>query len=148
MTRGINRRKHYLVNKRMQLQFVVLLLLLAVVPIILLGSSLYIINKTYLHAIQRIAGELVITDVDVRGILDFSANSLKALVLITSILLVYIGVRFSHHVAGPVYKLEETVDKLNKGEKVELLHFRKSDSVNDLAEKFNAIIKKLQLTKR
>ena len=143
-----NRRKNYLVNKRMQLQFVSLLLLLAVVPIILLGSSLYIINKTYLHAIQRIAGEMVIADVDVQGILNFSTQSLTSLVIITSVLLVYIGLRFSHHVAGPIYKMEETIDRMVKGEKVELLHFRKSDSVNDLAEKFNLIIKKLRLSKR
>jgi len=148
MTRTKNRRRHYLVNRRMQLQFVILLLLLAVVPIILMGSSFYIINKTYLHAIQRIIGEMVITDMDIQGILDFSTHSLIALVIITSILLIYIGVRFSHHIAGPFYKIEETMDKLAKDEKVELLHFRKSDSVNDLAEKFNVIIKKLHQTKK
>jgi len=137
-----DRRKNYLVNKRLQLQFVVLLLFLAIIPIILLGSSLYIVNKTYLYAMQRIIGDFVVSDVDIQGVLDFSVRSLVSLVMITVILLAYIGVRFSHHIAGPVYKIEETIDKIAKGEEVEPLHFRKNDSVKDLAEKFNIMIEK------
>lgn len=142
-----NRRTHYLVNKRIQLQFVVLLLLLAIIPIVLLGSSLYIVNKTYLYAMQRIMGETMIADVDIQGTLSFSVHALTSLVVITAILLSYIGIRFSHHIAGPVYKMEETIDKLVKGEKVDLLHFRKNDSVNDLAGKFNILIKKMHQAK-
>lgn len=144
----INRRRKYLVNKRLQLQFVLLLVMQAAIPIILLGCSLYIVNKIYLSTIQRMIGELVISDVDIQAILTFSIHAVVALLVITAILLTFIGIRFSHHIAGPVYKLEESMDKLARGEEVEPLHFRKGDAVNGLAEKFNIIIKKLNQAKR
>lgn len=142
------RRRHYLVNRRIQLQFAHLLVLMAVIPIILLGSSLYIVNKTYLYAMQRIIGEGVLSDIDIKSVLDFSAQSLAALVIITTVLFVYIGIRFSHHVAGPVNKLEETMDALAKGGDAELLHFRKTDAVTELAEKFNIIINMIKQRKQ
>ncbi len=138
-----NRRKQYLVNKRLQGQFSLLLILQAVIPIVLLGSSLYIVNRIYLFAIQRIIGYEALSDIDIQNVLNFSIQAILALVVITAVLLAYIGIRFSHHIAGPVYKLEETMDRLAEGEKVEPLHFRKSDAIMGLAEKFNIIIKKL-----
>ena len=111
-----NRRKRYLVNKRLQLQFSVLLILQAAIPIVLIGSSLYIVNKMYLLAIQMMVGETVLSDAYIQGILNFSIQATVALLAITAILLTFIGIRFSHHVAGPIYKLEETMDRLAEGE--------------------------------
>ena len=53
----VERRRKYLVNRKLQLQFSSLLILQAAIPIILLGCSLYIVNKIYLFAIQRMIGE-------------------------------------------------------------------------------------------
>jgi nitrogen fixation/metabolism regulation signal transduction histidine kinase len=144
---NVERRRKYLVNRKLQLQFALLLFLQAAIPIILLGCSLYIVNKIYLFTIQRMIGEWVVSDVDIQAVLNFSVQAVLALLLITGILLTFIGIRFSHHVAGPLYKLEETLDKIIQGERIELLHFRKTDAVQELAEKFNTVIKRLNLAK-
>jgi len=137
------RRRRYLVNKKLQLQFVWLLMLQAIIPVILLGSSLYIINKSYLASIQSMVGEVMLSDAYIQSILHFSILAVVLLLIITGILLIFIGIRFSHHVAGPLHRLENTIDKLAKGEEVESIHFRKTDALGDLAEKFNVIIKRL-----
>lgn len=141
------RRKKYLVNRKLQLQFVWLLLLQVSIPLILLGSSLYIVNKSYLLSIQMMVGETALSDAYIQSTLNFSILAVVVLLTITAILLTFIGVRFSHHVAGPLYKLEDAIDRLAKGEKVERIHFRKTDALGDFAEKFNTVIERLNQAK-
>jgi len=143
-----NKRRKYLVNKRLQLQFVFLLIMQAAIPIILLGGSLYVVNEMYLSTMQIMVGKEALSDTYVKGILNFSILSILALLVITAILLTYIGIRFSHHIAGPLYKLEETMDKLARGVRVPLIHFRKTDAVNGLANKLNVIIEELNKTRK
>ncbi len=140
---GKIKRRSYLVNKKLQLQFSWLLALQAAIPIILLGSSLYVVNKVYLLSIQRIVGISIISDVEVQSILNFSVQAIVVLLVITVILLTFIGVRFSHHVAGPLYKIEKTMEKLAQGEKVERLVFRNTDAVDGLADKINVVIERM-----
>ena len=148
MERIKNRRRKYLVNKKLQLQFSFLLIIQAAIPIILLGCSLYIVNKMYLSNLQTMVGEAALSGAYIQSILNFSIQAMVVLLLVTAILSVFIGIRFSHHVAGPLYKLEMTLDKLAKGEKAEPLHFRKTDAINGLSEKINIIIKKLSQLKQ
>jgi hypothetical protein len=46
----------------------------------------------------------------------------------------------SHGVAGPLYRIELTLDKLIQGEDVEYIHLRKDDELKELAEKINRLI--------
>ena len=139
---GSDKRKKYLVNKRLQLQFAWLLATQAAVPIIILGGSLYIVNKMYLYTLQRLVGMSAMSDADIQSVLEFSMRSMGALLIITTILLVFIGIRFSHHIAGPLYKIEMLLEELLEGKKVEPLHFRDTDAVDELAEKINGVVKK------
>jgi len=66
------RRRQYLVNKALQMQFVRLLVTQSAVPIIILGSSLYIVNKMYLLRMQAIIGSSIISDAEIQGVLNFS----------------------------------------------------------------------------
>ena len=134
-----NRRSLYLVNKRVQMQFTWLLLIEVAIPTIILGSLLYIVNKRYLTSIQRIVGESVISDPYIQSILSFSMIGVVMFLIIWMMLLLFLGIRITHHVAGPLYKLEQTIDKMLNGEKIEPLHFRKTDVVDKLADKFNAL---------
>jgi signal transduction histidine kinase len=120
----------------------------AAVPIIILGSSLYVINKMYLLRMRAVIGTAIISDAEIRGILNFSITAMLALLVITGILLAYLGIMFSHQVAGPLHKLGKNMDRLAKGETVEPMSFRKTDITNGLAEKFNAIAKRLNQLKQ
>jgi capsular polysaccharide biosynthesis protein len=139
------RRRKYLVNRKLQMEFSLLMIMQVVIPIVLLWSSLYVVNKMYLSSLQVMVGEEALSDVYIKSILNFSIQAAIALIVITAVLLTFIGIRFSHHVAGPLYKLELILDKLARGEKVKPLQFRKTDSIVGFADKINIIIKKLNL---
>ncbi len=147
MARIKNRRKQYLVNKKIQMQFSWLLVIQLVIPTVILGTFLYIINKMYLGCLQRIIGESVISDPYIQGILSFSAVGVIIFLIISAFLLLFLGIRFSHHIAGPLYKLERSMDKLARGEKTQPLHFRSTDLIDSLAAKFNAILERYHQAK-
>jgi len=143
------RRKNFLVNKQFQLQFAFFVAMQSAIPIILFGASLYVINKLYLTSIQIIIGKGVIPDSHIAEILTFSVFAVLAMLAISAVLLFYISIRFSHHIAGPIHKLENTIDNLMKGEKAEPLKFRKDDAVPDaFASKLNVLIEELNKSRK
>lgn len=142
-----NRRRLYLVNRKIQMQFTWLLLIEMAIPTIILGALFYIVNKRYLSFIQRILGESVVSDPYIQSILNFSILSIGVFLIAWILLLLFLGIRVTHHIAGPLYKLEQSMDKLLKGEKIERLHFRKTDVIDEIADKFNAIAEKLSQVK-
>lgn len=143
-----NRRRLYLVNKGLQLEFVRLLITQAAVPIVILGGSLYWVNKMYLTRLQAIVGTSIMSDAEIQGILNFSIISMFTMLVVAAALLAFLGIRFSHEIAGPLYKLSGSMDKLAHGEKVELIHFRRTDILNGIGDKFNAIVKRFDQVKQ
>lgn len=143
MSRIKERRKRYLINKKLQMQFVWLLVMQSAIPVIVLGTSLYAVNKMYLLRLQAIVGSSIMSDAEIQGILNFSIVSMLALLVIMALLLAFLGIRFSHQIAGPLHKLSNSMDRLARGEKVDLISFRKTDILNGIGDKFNAIVKKL-----
>ena len=143
-----NRRRKYLVNRKLQMQFAWLLVVQLSIPTVVLGTFIYIINKMYLSALQRIIGDTVISDPYIQSILNFSVLAILVFLLVSILLLIFLGIRFSHHIAGPIYKLELTMKKLAEGERVNPISFRKSDLTDTLADEFNAIAQKLNLLKK
>lgn len=47
---------------------------------------------------------------------------------------------FTHRIAGPLSRLEETLKRLVKGEDVEHIHIRKTDELKELASRINDLI--------
>ena len=142
MAKTKERRKRYLVNKKLQMQFVWLLVMQSAIPVIVLGASLYIVNKMYLLQLQAIVGSSIMSDAEIQGTLNFSIESTLALLVIMALLLAFLGIRFSHQIAGPLHKLSNSMDRLARGEKVDLISFRKTDILNGIGDEFNAIVKK------
>ena len=50
------------------------------------------------------------------------------------------SILLSHRIAGPLYRIELTLDKLIQGEDVGYLSLRKNDELKELAEKINRLI--------
>lgn len=67
---------------------------------------------------------------------------------IRSLLLVFaiavLSIFISHRMAGPVYKFENTLKALVRGEKVREIGLRKRDEFYDLATAINSLIKSMK----
>lgn len=126
------KRTHYLINKPMQyrliLQFVIFILIFASFIVFELYITVWPVVSSY---IPESISDLVISKVIFR-LLCFSIP----------ILFVFVGfiLIFSNRIAGPLYRLEKTLDKLIQGEDVETIKLRKRDDLKPLISKINALI--------
>jgi sensor histidine kinase YesM len=55
---------------------------------------------------------------------------------------------FTHRIAGPIYRFELTLDRLNQGEDVPLIKLRPGDELKELAEKINDMILLIKNSKK
>src|SRR5690606_12898419 len=58
-------------------------------------------------------------------------------------LIVWHGVRFSHRIAGPLYRLNTDMRQMAKDGKVRNIRFRKGDYFLELPDAFNALLDKI-----
>ena len=126
------KRTHYLINKPMQfkliLQFVIFILIFASFIVFELYITVWPVVSSY---IPQSVSDVVISKVIFR-LLCFSIPILFVLVAFIMI--------FSNRIAGPLYRLEKTLDKLIQGEDVEIIKLRKKDDLKPLISKINAVI--------
>lgn len=65
------------------------------------------------------------------------------------ILLIFVaGTVITHRIAGPLYHIEKKLDKALRGEEFELIHLRKGDELQELADKLNTLLQKLKERER
>jgi len=53
------------------------------------------------------------------------------------------GVFYSHRLAGPIYKLQDTMEKALRGEAVLPVHLRKNDELHELADLINRLLDRI-----
>lgn len=51
----------------------------------------------------------------------------------------YYGVRVTHRVSGPIYRLEQGIEAIRQGEKTEKIVLRKGDELQGLVDSFNEL---------
>lgn len=65
------------------------------------------------------------------------------LLLVGGGLLVFIAIRLTHRIAGPQYKLEQTVQSMCDGDLTNIVYLRQKDESRELAQNLNQFNKKL-----
>jgi methyl-accepting chemotaxis protein len=108
------RRKRYLVNKRLQIGF---LLKWMITPIILLFVVLYYYKGKNLVLIS--------------GLLVIVLLSWRVIIL-------------SHRLAGPIYRLEKDLQDIAKGKFSLRIKFRKKDELKSIADGINKILDEIE----
>lgn len=66
---------------------------------------------------------------------------------IISVVGTFIGIRFSHRIAGPIFRLKKELRRINNGEKIQEVNLRNADFFMEMAEEFNAMTLKLGVRK-
>jgi signal transduction histidine kinase len=125
-------RGKYLIKKSMQLGLTLRFLFLIIVFSLFIGFEVYItIWPVVSVAIPQDLLDLVMDQIFFRLICFI----FPVIFVITAFSIV-----FSHRIAGPIYRLENTLDRLIRGEDVETLRLRKGDALKEFAEKINSLI--------
>lgn len=134
------RRRKYLIEKKFQLKFAGLIMLFMFA--VAFFSALTIYYYTWIALGEKLAnvypqGRLV-------GILRHANFILFLRILIVSPLVFALAILLSHRIAGPIYRIKNTIDEVIKGDYTKRLYLRKTDTLKDVADSINSIIEMLE----
>ena len=132
-------RGKYLIKTSMQLGLTLRFLFLIVIFSLFIGFEVYItIWPVVSGAIPQDLLDVVIDQIFFRLICFI----FPVIFVITAFSIV-----LSHRIAGPIYRLEKTFDRLIRGEDVEPIRLRRGDALKELVEKINSLITMVKQSK-
>ncbi len=145
MTKRV-RRKNYLINKPLQFIYSGITVYLLLIGIIIVGIATYYITLNTILTQLEAHGGLIQAYEIVRDINGLLAKRIGILFLIVMVVAFVLAVFYLHRIAGPVYRIEKTLNEIAEGKKVEFVRLRKKDFFKSLAEAMNKVIGIIQKT--
>lgn len=132
-------RRHYLIKKKMQLGLTFRFLFLTILLSLFIGFEVYI---TVWPVVSGVIAK------DLMNLIRYQIF-FRSLFFVLPLLFVIVAfsIIFSHRIAGPVYRLERTLDMVIKGEDVGDIKLRKGDELQELAARINDLIHILKKAK-
>jgi len=133
MQKKIKRRfQNYLINEKMQLTLTFQFMIISLIFTVLIGMLMFFV----IWPVVRIYIPPALISVMIQQLI----SKLYSTSFILLLIIAGFSIIFTHRIAGPVYHLEKTLDKLIEGEDVNLIHLRDGDELQGLASKINQVI--------
>jgi methyl-accepting chemotaxis protein len=63
--------------------------------------------------------------------------------LLLMVIIIVVGIFYSHRIAGPVYRIEQDLQRVLAGEKNVEIHLRKKDKLKSIADKINTLVREV-----
>ncbi len=132
MEKNSERRGNYFINKSFQTKFVLRFVILLTVGLIISAGLLYLLsnksisaNMAYGHyrAQMRNTFEMLLPNVIITTV---------AAVFIVSVLGIVLFIRYSHRLAGPLYRFEKTAQRISQGDLTDEIKLRNKDEMVEL----------------
>jgi len=130
-----NRRRNYFINKKFQTRFILKFCILVLLTALISAFVIYHFSSRSVTTVFE-NSRLTIrpsTEFIMPGLI---LSSLISVVLV-GIATIIVVLSISHKIAGPLYKLEDSLEKMAKGDVSFNISFRKGDEAKRLAEVFN-----------
>ena len=139
-----NRRRTYLINPRFQWRFIGFMAMVSLLAI----AILFVSNILFFRNMEHEALSVGLTpDNPYFDFLREQKSALSTLYFTVSglvfVLMMGLGIRYSHRIAGPLHHLDRKMKRIAGGEEPSPVNFRQRDQFPELAESFNAMIAKL-----
>ena len=131
-----NRRRNYFIKKEFQTRFILKFCILVVLTTLISASVLYHFSSQSVTTVFE-DSRLTIkpsTEFIVPGLILSTLIS----VIIVGVATVAVVLFISHRIAGPLYKLEDSLEQVANGDVSFDIRLRKGDETEKLAEAFNA----------
>ncbi|MFH1283273.1 MAG: methyl-accepting chemotaxis protein [bacterium] len=130
MNSGKFRRRNYFVGKRIQSRYI----LYAVAFVVIGAFMVWWETRTTVNSVLKQIG---VQDMDIEGVLGILNQVVLIKVAIGVILIATIAVFLSHYIAGPIYRLEKSINAVRDGDLSFDVHFRKKDELKGIEVAFN-----------
>jgi len=134
MAQKIKRRfQNFLIDEKMQLTLTFKFLILSVLFTIFIGMLMFFV----IWPVVKIYIPPALVSVMIQQLV----SKLYSTSFILLLVIAGFSIIFTHRIAGPVYHLEKTLDRLLEGdEDINLIHLRDGDELQSLASKINQVI--------
>ncbi|MFA4843100.1 MAG: methyl-accepting chemotaxis protein [Candidatus Omnitrophota bacterium] len=137
-----NRRRNYFIKKRFQLNFIVKFCLILAAACFVMGLSVYFLStRTVTASFENLR---LVAKSTADFILPTLALSSLAAVILTSLACIIAVMFISHRIAGPLYHLEKSLERIVKGDLTVHTRLRENDEIKVLAEGLNEAVKQLR----
>lgn len=134
------RRRNYLVNKPLQFAYAGIAIWLLLIAIILVGTFTYYITLNTILSQLEMENQLIDAYRIISSINSLLVKRLVVLLVAVIILALVLEILFLHRIAGPIYKIEKTLNDLADGKEVDFIKLRKKDFFHSLAGAVNRVI--------
>ncbi|MFW6159077.1 MAG: HAMP domain-containing protein [Planctomycetota bacterium] len=139
MAKGPSRRRILVVEPKLQFRYLILPLVVTVTT----GVCLLVFFYLQAEALRAAAGAEGPLQEDIRTTQLVGALTVGAVVLGHIALVVWLGLVASHKIAGPVYRVKQTMNEVASGNETVRITLRKGDHLKDVARAFNAMMDRL-----
>jgi methyl-accepting chemotaxis protein len=131
------KRKIYIVDKKFQYKFVLMLLFFILITV-------FTVSFTTFYVIwQNVIEEFFFVPEASKKLGDIYVKTTELLILpliVLSVVSCIAGILISHRIAGPVYRMKKVAEEIAKGNLCVNVKFRKSDELHGLADSMNGMI--------
>jgi len=135
----MRRIRTYLINQRMQLGLTCRLVFILVLFALFIGFEVYI---TVWPVVSGIISKDLMSFVRYQILFRLAFFALPILFVV-----VVFSIVFTHRIAGPLFRIEKTIERLVQGEEVEDVRLRKGDELHGLASTLNELIRMIRAFK-
>lgn len=139
-------RKRYLIKKGFQLRLISRIMLLVVFAVLLTGGGVLLMTRyreskddAELFYVTKNFGEDPIKITQEHIVFPVLLYSGLILLIIASIEMLF----YSHRIAGPLYRINNDIKRMAKGEIGDKINLRKRDEFKELAESINLLKEKI-----
>lgn len=150
----IDKRRKYLIDQ--DLQFYILKTFVWAILIVSIGFGVILVKMNFymsdslVQAFQGISMPQTSPD-NLNQIQKELANNdmrfiiqVSLAILLISLLISFMAIRFSHKVAGPIYRIRLTIREVKKGNVAARAFIRENDKLQDFADEFNEMLDSLE----
>jgi len=128
----MKKRIHYIMKKKLQLRMTFRFIMPTIIFSIFIAFELYI---TAWPVFKSFISENEMSLVGSQVLFRLLCFSPPIIFVLGAFILI-----FSNRIAGPLYRLEKTLDKFLQGEDVDVIRLRENDELKELASKINDVI--------
>jgi len=133
--KGYNRRRNYFIKKEFQLRFILRFCLLVVLTAFISSAVIYYFSS------QSVTTVFEDSRIEIKPSTEFIMPGLLLSIFISVILVgsatIAVVMFLTHRIAGPLYKIEKSLERVSKGDLSFEVAFRSNDEMIKLAESFN-----------
>jgi len=138
-------RRHYLIDYRFQLRMAIRILLLLLFTSVVIGWTIYYeIGNTAEQHLQSLVQQGALSIPQLKGVHDALRSSILHNVSIRFLMLLFIAFVFTifatHRIAGPIYRIEKTLNQICCGNVKARVRLRKRDEFQSLASSINRLL--------